>query len=161
MKLRKIPRGTFWIGGLASLALGVPLLALGIHAVSDPFGLARRPVPLDQTFWISLAFAGVPALISGGGVARLVAHRLAEHPNLGVQNALWRGGGAMAAAGIGLAILAGVPLGTLTENPVTWIPVCLAGLFAGALTGVAVSLLAALRQRRFAPPAQTPGDVAA
>jgi hypothetical protein len=153
MKLRKVPRGTFWIGGLASLAMGVPLLALGIHAVSSTLGLGRSPAPLDRTFWISLAFAGVPAFIAGGGVARLVAHRLAENPHLGVQNALWRGGWAMAVAGAGLAILAGVPLGTLTENLVTWVPVGIAGLASGALTGVAVSLLTALRQRRFVPPA--------
>src|SRR5688572_28357643 len=102
MKLRKVPRGTFWIGGLASQAMSVPLLALGIHAVSEPLGLSRRPAPLDQTFWISLAFAGIPAFVAGGGVARLVAHRLAEHPHLGVQNALWRGGWAMAMSGVGL-----------------------------------------------------------
>jgi hypothetical protein len=128
-------------------------VTLAIHALADRLALSRDPAPLDRTFWISLAFAGVPALVAGGGVARMVAHRLAENPHLGLRAALWRGGSAMAVCGVGLAVLAGVPAGVLGERLLGWIPYGLAGLLAGAVTGVAISVLAALRQRRFAAPA--------
>ena len=161
MKVRKIPRGTVWIGGLASVALCVPLLTLALHGLGDRLGLSRNPAPLDRTFWISLVFAGLPAFAAGGGVARLVAHRLAEQPHLRLRAAVWRGGATMAVAGIGLAILAGVPAGVLGEHPLHWLPYAIAGLAAGAVTGVAISVLAALRQRRFVAPRPAAGDAAA
>jgi O-antigen/teichoic acid export membrane protein len=148
MKLRKIPRGTFWLGALAGVALGVPLITLLLHAVTEGLGWGPLRTSLEEILWISLAFAGIPALISGGGVARFVAHRMAERGNLDSRRALVTGAATMAVAGVGLTLLAAVPLGAMPDEPRTWAPLGAIGLLAGGVTGVALGALVALRQRR-------------
>lgn len=148
MKIRKIPRGTFWVGGLAAVALAVPLTTLAVHGLIRELAWGGRDVPLDRIFMTSLAFVGFPAFVTGGGVARLAAHRLAERPEIGVAGAVRRGVLAMAVAGIGLALLGVVPLGILPDRPREWWPVAVVGLVLGVTCGLAVAVLAAMRQRR-------------
>jgi hypothetical protein len=148
VKVRKVPRGTFWLGGLAAAALQIPLLAMGIYALTQHLGWGAWRGPLDHIFIVSLVFAGVPAFFTGGGVARLCAHRLAERPEIGVPGAVQRGTTAMAVAGIALALLCVVPLGVLPDHPRSWWPVALLGGATGAIGGAAVAFLASMRQRR-------------
>jgi hypothetical protein len=148
MKVRKIPRGTFLFGGVLGVALAVPLLSLGIFALTQKLGFGPLVAPLDEIFWISLVFSGLPAFVAGGGVARTVAHRGAERADMTLGRALGLGAATMAVGGVGLALLAAVPLGALPDDPRHWAPVGVVGLAAGAVTGLALSLLVALRQRR-------------
>jgi uncharacterized membrane protein YbhN (UPF0104 family) len=148
MKLRKIPRGTFLVGGLSAVGLAVPLLTAGLYGLTARLGWGARQPSIEEIFIITLAFAGVPALLTGGGVARLVAHRMAEQSELTVGRAMRRGAVAFAVAGIALAVLAAVPLAVLPERPQRWVPLALLGLAAGAVTGAATAVLVGLRQRR-------------
>ncbi len=159
VKIRKIPRGTFWIGGLASLALQIPLVTAGIYGLTHPVGWGARAHGLEHILSISAIFAGIPALLVGGGVARLAAHRLAERPEIGLAGSLRRAAVTMAVGGIGLALLAAVPLGVLPEHPARWWPVGVVGLVAGALTGLAIAVLAGMRQKRAAE--ATPSEAVA
>jgi hypothetical protein len=81
-------------------------------------------------------------------VARLVAHRMAERPDSGLGRAVARAAAAMGFAGIGLALICAVPLGVLPEEPKYWWPLAIVGAVAGTVTGVAVAVLAGMRQRR-------------
>jgi uncharacterized membrane protein YhaH (DUF805 family) len=140
MQAGKIPRGTFWIGAFCGLVLGVPLLTLALL----PF--ARR-VAVDALFWHAAVFAGLPALVTAGGAARLVAARLAERdrpPTLAAALAL--GLPVMGVAGVGLGVLVLVPVGP--PDPIAWLPSLAAAAGAGLVVGAAVALLIGARQKR-------------
>lgn len=148
MKLRKIPRGTFWIGGLSAVAVCLPLTALALLAVAQRLHVGAA----DSTEWHALTFAaifaGLPTFLCGGGVARLVAHRLAESSAPSPRRGLVLGAIAMGLGGVGTAILTAVPLGGLPEKPATWWPIAVAGLVAGGATGLAIGLLVGARTLR-------------
>ena len=133
---------------MAGLSLGVPLLTSGIYALSQRFSWGPREVSLDRIFVLSLIFSGFPAFVTAGGVARLVAHRIAERPERGLGWAVARAASAMGLAGIGLALICAVPLGVLPEQPKYWWPLAIVGAAAGSVTGIAVAILAGMRQRR-------------
>jgi hypothetical protein len=150
MKPRKIPRGTFWIGGLAALALGLPLTTLTLVILAAHHHIGRHDVPEDQVALMAAIFAGLPGFITGGGVARLVAHRLVESAAPSTGRAVALGAAAMALGGIGMVVLTAVPLGGLPEQSVAWWPLGAAGAAVGAITGAAIGVLAggrALRHR--------------
>jgi hypothetical protein len=149
MEVRKIPRGTFVAGGLAGVALGLPLLALALEAVAHTFRVGPTDSSRAHILLFAGIFAGLPTLLSGGGVARLVAHRLAESATPRAGRGVLLGAIAMAIAGIGAALLTVVPLGNLPEKPAAWWPFLAAGLAVGAVTGVAIGLLVAGRTLRY------------
>jgi hypothetical protein len=140
MQPGNIPSGTFWIGAFCGLLLGVPLLTLAIAA-------GERGVALDTILSHAAIFAGFPALITTGGVARLIAARLAQRdrpPTIGAALAI--GLPVMALAGAGLGMLVLVPLGPPT--PGTWGPMLAGAAAAGLATGAALAVLVGVRQRR-------------
>ncbi len=150
MKPRKVPRGTFWIGALSGVALGLPLTTVALGLVADRLHIGRSDVTQAQIGVLALIFAGVPAFLTGGGVARLVAHRLAESTAPTAGRALVLGAVAMALGGIGLVVLVAVPLGGLPERAARWWPLAAAGVVVGAVTGLAIGVLVggrALRHR--------------
>lgn len=148
MKPRKIPRGTFVVGGLAAVALATPVLSAGIYGLTSHLGWGIRRPGLEEILVIALIFSGLPALFTGGGVARFVAHRMAESNAPTLRTAMLRGAATFAVAGVGLALLTAMPLGVLPMRVQTWWPLGLLGLVAGAITGAALTVLVALRQRR-------------
>ncbi|MSP16070.1 MAG: hypothetical protein EXR73_05560 [Myxococcales bacterium] len=158
---RKVPRATFLLGALIGLA-APPLVGVALLLLARTVGIGDAASTAERNAHFALLFAGLPALLSGGGVARLVAHRLAERagpPRL--RTALALGVSAMALASIGLAILTAVPLGELPEEPLGFAPIAAAGLVAGMLPGATIGLITLLRQRRHqalraAPPSETP-----
>jgi hypothetical protein len=154
VRLRKVPRGTFLVGGLIAVALGLPLVSVALLGLARVAGIGDPESPLDRIALLSAIFAGFPAFLSGGGVARLAAHRLAEVRFAGgavppLSRALVIAALAMGAAGIGIAVLTAVPIGGMPEEPPLWAIVAAAGLVAGAITGVAIGLLVGMRQRRY------------
>jgi hypothetical protein len=151
MKLRKIPRGTFGLGGLAAAALCLPLTTLALQALARSAQLGAAAATDAQVLLSAAIFAGIPTFLTGGGVARLVAHRLVESHAPSLAKGLLTGVLAMGIAGAGLTLLAAVPLGGLPEKPARWWPIFAAGVAVGAVTGLAVGLLVAgrtLRHRR-------------
>src|SRR5215470_5143980 len=61
MKPRKIPRGTFWIGGLAALALGLPLTTLALAFLAERLHIGRPDATQAQIGTMAAIFAGLPA----------------------------------------------------------------------------------------------------
>jgi hypothetical protein len=148
MQQRNIPKGTFWIGGFCGAVLGIPLLTLVLS-------LFEPSVPLSLIFFHAAGFAGIPALVTTGGVARWTARRLAEGdrpPSVGT--AFRISAPALAVAGAGWAILVLVPLGP--PLPLSWGPELVGGAAAGIVTAAAVTVLVGVRQKRHtdeSPPA--------
>lgn len=147
-KVRKIPRFTFLMGGAAALAVGVPLLAAALAILARTAGVGDPATGLERLTRLAYVFAGFPAFLSGGGAARLAAHRAAESGAVGWRLPLVAGAASMGLAGAALAYLVAVPAGGMPEEPVRWIGAGVAGLLAGALTGLGIGALVALRQRR-------------
>jgi hypothetical protein len=148
MKPRKIPRGTFVVGGLAAVALATPVLSAGLYGLTSRLGWGLRQPGLEEILVITLIFAGLPALLTGGGVARFVAHRIAESPASALGGAMARGAVTFAVAGVGLALLAAMPLAVLPLHVERWWPLGVLGVVAGAITGAGMTVLVALRARR-------------
>jgi len=149
MKLRKIPRGTFWIGGLAAVALCLPLTTLALEAVARNLHVGPIDSTEAQLLTFAAIFAGFPTFLTGGGVARLVAHRLAETETPRAGRGLLVAAVAMGIGGVATALLTALPLGGLPEKPARWWPVLAAGLIAGIATGLAIGLLVAGRTIRY------------
>src|SRR5262245_42605405 len=76
MQPRNIPKGTFLVGAFCGLVLGIPLLALCVS-------LYEPGVPLSLILLHAAGFAGIPALVTAGGVARWVARKLADPITIG------------------------------------------------------------------------------
>lgn len=153
MATRKVARGTFWLGGTVGVALGLPLLSMALYALGQVTEEREAALPLYHIVTYAFLFAGVPAGIAGGGVARLAAHRSAERAHesgqpLAMTRATLLAAAAMAVSGAGLAVLVAVPLGGMPESSLAYLPLCGAGMGAGALTGLAIGWLASTRQRR-------------
>jgi hypothetical protein len=148
MKLRKVPRFTFWIGGLAAIAIALPLTSYALLFLARRLHIADPDATLERIVILSAVFAGFPTLLAGGGVARLVAHRVAEGAQ--VRTGLWKGMITMGAAGVGAMTLTAVAVGGLPEKPARWAPMFGAGLLVGLVTGLLISVLAALRAKRHA-----------
>lgn len=147
----KVPRWTFFYGGLVAVLLGVPLLAVAIRWMARVLLVGDSTKPLDEVLVLAAVFAGIPALVTGGGVARLVSHRTAEKQG-GSGSIPWRvlveGTLAMGFAGAGLAFLVAVPLGGMPEAPLEWAKIAVVGLVVGLLIGLASGGLALVRTRR-------------
>lgn len=146
---RAVSRATFWIGGLAAAALAPALVSAALGVLARRGSLGDPLTGADTRLFVAAGFAGLPAFVTGGGVARLVAYRRHEAQGEG---RLWRdlllGAGAMGLAGIGLAILTAIPLGHLPDAPLSWAPLLLVGLAGGLPTGAAIAALAGPGQAR-------------
>jgi hypothetical protein len=148
MQVPKIPRGTFTIGGLVALALGLPLVTVALGLAYQAFHFGPADASDARVGVFAAIFAGFPTFLAGGGVARLVAHRVAEGRAASPIASLLRGALGMGVAGAGAALLTAVPLGDLPERPTAWWPVGVAGLCAGVVSGLAVAVLVAGRAER-------------
>jgi hypothetical protein len=141
---RRVHRLTFWVGAGLGLGVTLPLLCVGFAI------LARAGIVTDEpglrVARFAMIFAGLPAFVSGGGVARLTAHRMLEVPGYRVvRTAFSRATPAMAIVGAGLMIVLGVPLGGMPEEPWRWSFLALAGAIAGIPAGLSIAWWAARR----------------
>jgi O-antigen/teichoic acid export membrane protein len=148
MKVRKIPRGTFVLGAAVGIGITLPLLALVLEAVARATHLGPADASRAHILSFAAIFAGFPTFISGGGVARLVAHRLAESASPRTLRGVVIAAVAMAIAGLGAALLTVVPLGNLPERPAAWWPLLAPGAGVGAVAGVAIGLVVSGRAGR-------------
>lgn len=142
-KARAIPRSTFWLGGFVGAAAALPLLVFSLSRVS-----LFDPAPIWDLLLEGAVFGGLPALLTAGGIARLVAHRTAER-GTGFGAGIARGALGMALVGAALAVILAVAQPGSPEDPQGWALVAAAGLPAGIAAGIAVGLVAVSRQRRW------------
>jgi hypothetical protein len=137
---RRIRRDTFWIGAAIGLTVTLPLACLALLALAKA-GIGTLH-PAVQVARYALVFAGLPAFLSGGGVARLAAHRAAEAPSTRtLRTAVRHATPAMAFVGAGLAVLVAVPLGGMPMSMSAWAWVPAVGLVAGAPVGLGLGWL--------------------
>jgi hypothetical protein len=131
------------LGGLVGAAAVLPLLALTLARVP-----LFDPAPAGDLLAQAAIFGGIPALLTAGGIARLVAHRAAER-GTSMGAGIARGATAMALCGAALAVVTVVAQPGSPEDPRGWALVAATGVPAGILAGVAIALVAITRQRRF------------
>jgi hypothetical protein len=126
---------------------------MAVYLADHHLGAGAGKASLDRVLELTLWFAAIPALLSGGGVARLAAHRAADHADTdgqpSLRHAVLAAASSMAAAGLGLGLLVAVPLGGLPEQPLSWLPMFATSLVAGAVTGAAIGVLVGARGRRW------------
>ena len=141
---RRVHRLTFWVGAGIGLGVTLPLLCCAFMILARAGVVADQPGVRLARF--AMIFVGLPALLTGGGVARLAAHRTLEVPGYRVvRTAFARATPAMAVAGAGLIVLLGVPLGGLPEEPWRWSFIGLAGLISGIPAGLVIAWWVARR----------------
>jgi hypothetical protein len=133
------------------LALGIPLAALTLFALLSSMGPHDADSGLGRIARMAGIFAGFPAFLAGGGVARLIAHRLAEGGS-GTRRGLFIGALAMAVAGAGIEVLTAVPVGGMPPESAAWAAVVGAGAISGAITGLAIGALVGMRVARHQGP---------
>ena len=141
---RRVHRLTFWVGAGIGLGVTIPLVCFAFALLERAGVVAEQPGVRLARF--AMIFAGVPALLSGGGAARLAAHRALEVPGYRVvRTAFARATPAMVVVGAGLMILVGVPLGGMPAEPRRWSFLALAGAIAGIPAGLAIAWWVARR----------------
>jgi hypothetical protein len=82
-------------------------------------------------------FAGLPALITSGGIGRLAAHESVQRRR---RAAIGRAAGVHALAGILLTMIAALPHGYVPANPLQWLLMAGLGMAAGSLCGAVIGV---------------------
>jgi hypothetical protein len=137
-ELPPIGRLAFARGALVGFVVAVPAIATAVYALAR-LGLGDPSHGASEVLRTSLIFAGLPALLTCGGVAR-VAARAAARPEVGKWRVILAGALPMAAAGGGLVLLAALPLGNLPARSLAYLGYLAAGLLAGAPVGALIGL---------------------
>jgi hypothetical protein len=141
---RRVSRWTFWVGAGLALLITIPLVCFGHLVLARAGVVAEQPGLRLARF--AMIFAFLPAALSGGGAARLAAHRAVEAPGFRVvRTSFAYATAAMTIVGAGLAIVVGVPLGGMPEDPFRWGFIALAGAIAGLPAGLAIAWWVARR----------------
>ena len=141
---RRVHRWTFWVGAGIALVVTLPLACFAFVLLARAGWVGPQPGVRVARF--ALVFAALPALLAGGGAARLAAHRALEVPGYRVLRAAFANAtAAMAIAGAGLVILIGVPLGGMPEESWRWSLLALAGAASGIPAGLLIAWWVARR----------------
>ncbi len=134
------PPNAFLKGAVLGLILLVPLTALAVYL------LGRLEIGDPQASYYSIiafaaVFAGLPAIITAGGIGRAAASALVRPGERGGPAASTRVATIDAAlTGIGLVLLTVVPLGEVPIEVGTWVWIIVLGASTGALGGFVLGL---------------------
>ena len=123
---------------MVALVLGLPLLATTVYLLGQLGICSAESFRRDLRF--TALFAGLPALLTAGGVGRLAARRVIDGGQL--MASLRTGAITYATASMGLIVLVAVPIGGLPEEPLRWSWLLVAGATSGALVGAVIGLWA-------------------
>ena len=119
------------------LTVWIPLTALAVYLLTRMAGSSISP-SFTQTIIITTIFAGLPALLTAGGIGRGTARatltRWQRRTILALAMAQ------TAVAGAGLAFLSLVPLGDVPSAVERWLTVAAGGAAAGAIAGLMIGL---------------------
>jgi hypothetical protein len=125
-------------GAVLGLVLLIPLAALAVYLLRL-VGVGEPGATYTRVVGFVAVFAGLPAVLTAGGVAR-VAARLAVARGRGRK---WSVFGAVlhtAVTGAGLVILTLVPLGEVPAGRDRWLWILGLGAAAGAIGGLVIGL---------------------
>lgn len=155
----RIPRHAFWKGAAAGLLLVVPTAALTVWAGAR-LGVLDQGAGVISCLRLAFVFAGLAAVVTGGGVGRLAAEASVTGKG-GRVRAVVAASRAMAAGGAALTLIAAIPHGGLPETTAGWLALiglgAVTGAGAGALIGLACSgELPTLQELGVWPPAEWP-----
>lgn len=127
----------FWKAAAIALVPVLPALGVAIWALAR-LGVGNREASIVEVLRLTVVFAGLACVLTGGGIGRLAAEAGAGG---GRRRAAWVGGRTFAVAGAGLAILAAIPLGELPERWPGWVALMAVGAVVGAAGGVLIGLV--------------------
>ena len=134
------PPNAFLKGAVIGLILLIPLTALAVYV------LGRLDIGDPQASYYSViafvaVFAGLPAIITAGGIGRAAAGALVRPGDRGGPSASTRVSTLYAAlTTVGLVLLSVVPLGAVPTAVGTWIWIIALGGLTGALGGFVLGL---------------------
>lgn len=126
----------FGKGAAVGLAVVIPLISLGIWAASRLGAGAERP-SMIEIIRLVVVFAGIPAIVTTGGVGRLAAQASDDR---GRRRAIWVAARALAMGGAAVMIVAVIPAGVIPAGPWGWVALGAVGAAIGAFAGVLLGL---------------------
>jgi hypothetical protein len=135
-----VPRDAFLRGAIVAMMVALPATA-GAAMFLSSIDVGGDPLaPFERVLAFAAVFAGVPALISIGGVGRLAARASAFAPRRRTAAAISAALPACGAIGAGLTILTLVPLGAVPASTEDWALAAGAGVVAGFVPGAILGL---------------------
>jgi hypothetical protein len=131
----ELPRGAFMKGVAIGAGIHVPLL-FGTLWLLLPLHL-RDQMGFEKVLFLVATFAGIPAALTAGGVAR-VCRQAALLPSKLKFLPVRLGATHFAIAGIALLFLAAIPVGAIPETVLGILWMGAVGAMAGALSGALI-----------------------
>ena len=136
------PRWSAWKGALLGLMVVVPLLSIAIWLLAAT-GRGNPEASLVSILQFTTIFAGVPAAVTGAGVARLCARKSTDTFEKSSRRAVKSGALVNGIAGVGLIVIAALPHGHIPTSIGGLIAVGLGGAIAAAIGGGLIGAWAA------------------
>lgn len=134
------PPNPFLKGAVLGLILLVPLTALAVYLLGR-LGIGDPQASYYSIIAFAAVFAGLPAMVTAGGVGRAAASALVRPGARGGPAASTRVATIdTALTGIGLVLLTVVPLGEVPTEVGTWVWIIVLGASTGALGGFVLGL---------------------
>jgi hypothetical protein len=132
------PRWAFFKGMLAGTAIEVPVIALAVWMLAR-FGVGDPSLGYLRIMRLTAVFAGIPALLTAGGIGRLAAYSFVDG---GRRRALFAAARAHAVASAGLVLIAAIPHGHLPARyAALWLAYPAAGILVGAACGALIAVV--------------------
>jgi hypothetical protein len=129
------PPHAFLKGAVVGLVALVPLTALAIHSIAR-FGVGDPSASYYSVIAFVAVFAGIPAIVTVGGIGRAAAAALVRPGKRGGPGGAIRVAVLLTAiASIGLVVLGAVPLGAVPTDLHAWLWIAGGGAVAGAMGG--------------------------
>lgn len=124
-------------GAVLGVLVMIPLISLGIW-LANRLGIGEVRPTLIGVLRLVVVFAGVPAVVTAGGVGRLAAQASVDG---GRTRAMWMAGSALAFGGIGAIVIGAIPNEVIPASGLGWGALAAVGALAGTLAGVAIGLV--------------------
>jgi hypothetical protein len=137
---RALPRGAFVRGAITGLVLAVPATAAVVYLLSRHGIGGDATAPFARVIAFTAVFAGLPALLSAGGIGRVAARAATGNVRRPLAAAILAAMLPFGAAVAGLVFLTIVPLGALPATAEDWAIAAGAGVGAGIACGVVLGL---------------------
>ena len=136
--VRLPPPYSFLKGSILGLVVFIPLTAMALWLLAQ-IGIGDRGASYVRLIAFVAVFAGLPAILTAGGIGR-VAARAAVEPGRRQSRAVAIAALDAAICGAGLVLLGVVPLGEVPGSLDHWLWITGVGAAAGALGGVVIGL---------------------
>jgi hypothetical protein len=134
------PRWGFFKGFLTGAVIEVPALASGVWLLAR-LGIGNPDAPFMRMLRLAVVFAGIAAVLTAAGIGRLAAYASVDRVGGGRRRAMAVAARAHAAAGVGLLLIAAIPVGHMPGHSLAWLAYPLAGGAVGAVCGAAIGLV--------------------